>query len=181
MVTGRATVAMFSVMYAQALPERVTGVGMKVGVVEVTIEGEVVWLGVMVPLYPYSVLVGQKVAWMEAGWPAVMTGVEVWAWIEKSTTFTCCGGFDITVTPLAFALALPEAVIKLTTGEVVSFVVTSISTVATAPAASVGIKQGTISPCPCAVKQDPVPPPLVILPVGGDGSDASPVFGSTVP
>ena len=51
MVTGRATVAMLSVVVAGALPESVTVVGLKVGVVAVTIPGEVVWLGVMVALY----------------------------------------------------------------------------------------------------------------------------------
>ena len=46
MVTGRATVAMVNVVLAAAAPG-VTGVGVNVGVVAVTIEGEIVCPGVM--------------------------------------------------------------------------------------------------------------------------------------
>src|ERR1035441_157695 len=45
-VTGRATVGMRSVVVPQELPG-VTVVGTKVGVLAVTIEGEVAWLGVI--------------------------------------------------------------------------------------------------------------------------------------
>lgn len=48
--TGRATVGMLSSVVAGALPERVTVVGLKVGVVEVVRAGDVVSLGVMVAL-----------------------------------------------------------------------------------------------------------------------------------
>jgi hypothetical protein len=41
---------MFNVVVPQAVPESGTVVGLKVGVVAVTIEGVVVWLGVMVAL-----------------------------------------------------------------------------------------------------------------------------------
>jgi hypothetical protein len=41
---------MLSAVVAQAVPESTTGVGRKVGVVWVTIEGEVLWLGVMLAL-----------------------------------------------------------------------------------------------------------------------------------
>jgi hypothetical protein len=41
---------MLSIVVAEALPESVTGVGLKRGVVAVTIEGDVVWLGVMLAL-----------------------------------------------------------------------------------------------------------------------------------
>ena len=50
MVTGRITVAMLSVVLAHADPESVTVVGLNVGVVEVTIDGDMVWLGVIVAL-----------------------------------------------------------------------------------------------------------------------------------
>ena len=50
LLCGRATVGMLSVVVPQAVPARVTVVGLKVGVVEVTIDGEVVWVGVMVAL-----------------------------------------------------------------------------------------------------------------------------------
>jgi hypothetical protein len=41
---------MLSIVLADPLPESVTVVGLKVGAVAVTIEGDVVWLGVMVAL-----------------------------------------------------------------------------------------------------------------------------------
>ena len=77
-----------------------------------------------------------------------------------------------------FALAVAEAVMEVTTGEVVSLVVTSISTVAVCPAGSVGMLQLTISCVPAAAEHDPVL--WVIFPVGGDDSEASPVLGATV-
>ena len=50
MITGRATVAIVRVVVPGAVPESVTVRGKKVGVVEVTIDGDVVWLGVMTAL-----------------------------------------------------------------------------------------------------------------------------------
>ena len=47
MVTGRATVAMVNVVPPGEVPVSVTGVGVNVGVVAVTIEGEIVCPGVM--------------------------------------------------------------------------------------------------------------------------------------
>jgi hypothetical protein len=41
---------MLSIVLAEALPESVMEVGLKMGVVAVTIAGDVVWLGVMVAL-----------------------------------------------------------------------------------------------------------------------------------
>ena len=109
-VTGRATVGMLNVVGVQLVPARVTAVGLNTGVVAVTIEGEVVWDGVMVPLYPYVRFVGQKLTWTSAVSPALIEGVEVEALILKSTTFAVCDLDPCTGPP--FALALPETVIE---------------------------------------------------------------------
>src|SRR5208282_2681802 len=106
---GRATVGMVSVVYPQALPESGTLVGRKLGAGEVTIEGKVVWLGVMVPLYPSCVFVGQN--WMlnvAPGWPAATLLYPGWTWIEKSTTLAVCEANEPNGPP--FALAPPETV-----------------------------------------------------------------------
>jgi hypothetical protein len=107
-----------------------------------------------------------------------MIGVGVLALIVKSTIFTTCAGELIWVL-LPFALAVPDTVTWVTTGLVVLLVVTLIWTEAgVVLTPSVEMVQGTISFCPSAVEQDPVP--AVSVPVGGDESDANPVFGSTV-
>jgi hypothetical protein len=51
---------MLNTVLPQPFPESVTVVGLKLGVVAVTIEGDVVSLGVMVPLYPFVGTVGQN-------------------------------------------------------------------------------------------------------------------------
>src|ERR1700737_1425819 len=99
-----------------------------------------------------------------------MVGVEVGAVIEKWTMFAGgCAGLHNTVTPLLFAVTVPE--IWIVVAVVVIAGVTSTSTVATAPAASVVIKQGIVD-C-CAGPQ--LPEPLLTLAVG---VDANPVVGN---
>src|SRR5208282_3015374 len=145
---GRATVGMVSVVYPQALPESGTLVGRKLGAGEVTIEGKVVWLGVMVPLYPG------------------------WTWIEKSTTLAVCEANEPNGPP--FALAPPETVTwggSCTGGVGLMIGVTSTSTAAMAPTARVEIEQ-VIMPC-CTMPQ--FPEPLVTLAMG---FDAIPVEGT---
>jgi hypothetical protein len=115
-------------------------------------------------------LVGLKTTWKVAVSPALMVGVEVEAVIAKSTMFAGgCAGVHTTVMPLLFAVAVPE--IWICWAVVVIAGVMSTSTDATAPAASVEIKQGIVDPC----SGPQLPEPLVTLAVG---ADASPVVGN---
>src|SRR4029077_5901486 len=114
-------------------------------------------------------LVGAKTTCKVAVSPALMVGVEVEAVILKSTMFAGgCAGLVTTVMPLLFAVAVPE--IWICWAVVVIAGVTSTSTIATAPAASVEIKQGIVAPC--GGLQLPVP--LVTL---AEGVAANPVVG----
>ena len=97
---------MVRVVFWQLVPDRVTVVGLKTGVLAVTIEGNVVWVGVIVPLYPYVVLVGHMLIWTSAVSPALMVGVDVEALTLKSTTLASCDLVPCIWPP--FALALPE-------------------------------------------------------------------------
>src|SRR5260370_5675622 len=96
---------MVSVVVAEALPESVTVVGLKMGVLATTIEGVVVWLGVMVALY--CPLVGAKTTWKIALSPALIVWNAGEAPIPKSTTFAVCVTVVVPVVA-PFAPAMPE-------------------------------------------------------------------------
>ena len=171
---------MLSVVGWHMLPESETVVGLNVGLGEVTIEGDVLWVGVMVALYPSVGLLGQNFTLISPVPPAVTVGLTAVAEMVKSVTFTVCDelllGCPDTVVRNAppVTLATPETE-KVGWVKVAMDVVTSTSTVAVEPAASDVILHGTVSwvvPTIAAL-QFPVPPVIIAV-----GAEESPELGA---